>query len=77
MKRFLSFGLLIAGLLLPMTPPAAAAALSIADVPLFLSNRVDPNVLFDMSIESPMVGAAYNDQDDTGSGGSCTGRACE
>lgn len=45
--------------------------LAISDTPLFLSSRVDPNVLFDMSIESPMIGAAYNDQTDTSG---CTGR---
>lgn len=51
-----------------------AATLSLADSPLYLTNRADPNVLIDLSIESPMVGAAYNDQSDTASGGSCTGR---
>lgn len=51
---------------------ACSAPLSISDVPLFLSNRVDPNVLFDMSIETPMGGAAYNDELNTASG--CTGR---
>lgn len=50
-----------------------AASLSLADSPLYLTNRADPNVLFDLSIESPMAGAAYNDQNDTGSGGSCSG----
>lgn len=51
-----------------------AATFSLADSPLYLTNRADPNVLIDLSIESPMVGAAYNDQNDTGSGGSCAGR---
>lgn len=54
---------------------ALAAPLTLADSPLFLGGRVDPNVLIDLSIESPMVGAAYNDQNDTAQGGLCTGRA--
>ena len=51
-----------------------AATLSLADSPLYLTNRADPNVLINLSIESPMVGAGYNDQSDTASGGSCGGR---
>lgn len=47
-----------------------AATLSLADSPLYLANRADPNVLINLSIESPMVGAGYNDQSDTaGCGG--------
>jgi type IV pilus assembly protein PilY1 len=43
----------------------------ISQDPLFLVSSVDPNVLFNMSVETPMGGAAYNDQND---GGSCSGR---
>jgi type IV pilus assembly protein PilY1 len=39
---------------------ADSASLDISNVPLFINNRVDPNVLFDMSIEGPMGGAAYS-----------------
>ncbi|WP_394752086.1 pilus assembly protein [Crenothrix sp.] len=42
--------------------------------PLFLTVSIDPNVLFNMSIESPMGGAAYNDQPD---GNGCAGRINE
>lgn len=41
-------------------PFANSSPLDISNVPLFISNRVDPNVLFNMSIESPMGGAAYS-----------------
>jgi type IV pilus assembly protein PilY1 len=44
---------------------------TVAQDPLFLVTSVDPNVLFNMSVETPMGGAAYNDQPD---GGSCAGR---
>jgi len=57
------------------------AAVSFADmssytaVPPFVSRGgVDANVLLDLSIEWPSAGAAYNDQDDTELGGTCTGR---
>lgn len=49
--------------------PAAQA--TVAQDPLFLVTSVDPNVLFNMSVETPMGGAAYNDQPD---GASCSGR---
>lgn len=49
-----------------------AHALTFADSPLFLQYRLDPNVMIDLSIESPMIGAAYNDQPNTATG--CTGR---
>ena len=42
---------------------------AIASAPLFLTISVDPNILFNMSIETPMGGAAYNDQPD---GSNCT-----
>lgn len=51
-----------------------ATPLSIVDSPLFLTNLTAPNTLINLSIEWPMEGAAYNDQNDTASGGNCTGR---
>ena len=67
MKKFL--GLLSLLLLCNMTRA------DVVNYPLFLSNSVDPNVLFNLSIETPMGGAAYNDEAGTLSGGStCSGR---
>lgn len=51
---------------------AHAATLSLQNVPLYLLSKADPNVLFNMSVESPMGGAAYNDN--TGIPAGCTGR---
>lgn len=45
---------------------------TVAQSPLFLVTSVDPNVLFNMSVETPMGGAAYNDQPNAATG--CTGR---
>jgi Tfp pilus tip-associated adhesin PilY1 len=42
--------------------------------PPFVLNQVHPNVLLNLSIETPMQGAAYNDQDDREDGGACGGR---
>lgn len=39
----------------------SGSAYSISDSPLFLSASTDPNVLFNMSVEAPMGGAAYTD----------------
>ncbi len=50
---------------------ALAAMSDYAAVPPFVSRGVDANVLLDLSIETPMQGAAYNDQAD---GGQCAGR---
>lgn len=47
------------------------------NLPATLQNQVPPNVLINLSIETPMQGAAYNDQNDTASGGSCDGRNTE
>lgn len=44
---------------------------TVSQDPLFLTTAVDPNVLFNMSVETPMGGAAYNDQPD---GAACSGR---
>jgi type IV pilus assembly protein PilY1 len=69
LKRFLIFAVLLALVL----PPGQAVA-DMADIPVFLVSGAEPNVLFNMSVETPMGGAAYNDQDDTEDGGSCGGR---
>ena len=50
---------------------ALAAMSDYVAVPPFVSRGVDANVLLDLSIETPMQGAAYNDQAD---GGYCAGR---
>lgn len=47
---------------------------AVANTPLYLTANAPPNVLINLSVESPMGGAAYNDQNDTGSGGTCNGR---
>lgn len=41
---------------------ANSAPLALQDVPLYLLSRADPNVLINMSVETPMGGAAYTDQ---------------
>ena len=48
-----------------------AAGLQLAEAPLFLRDQTFPNVMINLSVETPMGGAAYNDQpnDDTGCGG--------
>ncbi len=51
---------------------AGTAFAAIAQSPLFLVTSADPNVLFNMSVETPMGGAAYNDQPNASTG--CTGR---
>ncbi|TVO78382.1 pilus assembly protein [Sedimenticola selenatireducens] len=53
---------------------AIAAAPNISQDPLSLSTSADPNILINLSVETPMGGAAYNDQNDVADGGSCTGR---
>ncbi len=62
--------------LLPVLSLAVPAALSAAmsDFTALPPTQVpgtDPNVMINLSIETPMQGAAYNDQND---GGTCTGR---
>lgn len=42
--------------------PMGSQAATISDIPLFLDNSVVPNVLLNMSVETPMGGAAYADQ---------------
>jgi type IV pilus assembly protein PilY1 len=66
LKPFLIFAFLLA-----LVIPTGQAVADIADIPVFLVSGAEPNVLFNMSVETPMGGAAYNDHAD---GGSCTGR---
>ncbi len=50
---------------------------TISSIPLFISSNVDPNVLLNMSVESPMGGAAYNDKAESepdSFGNKCSGR---
>jgi type IV pilus assembly protein PilY1 len=47
------------------------AAATPAQYPLLIANSADPNILFNMSVETPMGGAAYNDQPDSDG---CSGR---
>lgn len=46
-----------------LMPTSNVSALTISDIPLFLDKGVVPNVLLNMSVESPMGGAAYADQE--------------
>lgn len=71
-KRTTLAGLLALTLPLAAPSPALAADLSLSNIPLYLDLRVDPNVLFNLSVERPMGGAAYNDQ--PGTPAACTGR---
>ena len=57
--------------ILLQTPSTYAAIADHQAVPVTIIDGADPNVLIDLSIETPMQGAAYNDGDD---GGVCTGR---
>jgi len=41
---------------------AQSAPLNLQNVPLYLLSRADPNVMLNMSVETPMGGAAYADQ---------------
>jgi Tfp pilus tip-associated adhesin PilY1 len=73
---------LFAGLVLLFLAPASFAQMTnYSAVPPFVSRGADPNVLFDLSIEWPTAGAAYNDQandangdGDTSDPGECGGR---
>lgn len=57
-----SAALLVFLLTIPVINEEAHGA--IANVPLYLTEDVNANILFDMSVETPMGGAAYNDQPD-------------
>lgn len=41
------------------------AGVTLAETPLYLTNDVAPNVLLEVSVETPMGGAAFNDQTNT------------
>lgn len=56
-------------LAIAMLAMASAGHGAISQVPLFVDITEHPNVLLNMSIESPMGGAAYNDQPDSTCGG--------
>jgi len=51
---------------------ASGAPVALQDVPLYLLSRADPNVLLNMSVETPMGGAAYTDNVGVPTG--CAGR---
>lgn len=51
---------------------ANGAPLALQEVPLYLLSRADPNVLINMSVETPMGGAAYTDH--VGVPAGCAGR---
>ena len=51
---------------------ATGAPVALQDVPLYLLSRADPNVLLNMSVETPMGGAAYTDN--VGVPAGCAGR---
>ncbi len=73
-KQFV-FAIVAAGLFSLAGQQNSHAAIS--DIPLFITSNVDPNVLLNMSVETPMGGAAYNDEaEDTADsfGNQCTGR---
>ena len=53
------------------------ALISYSDNPLFLTSSVLPNLLFTLSIETPMAGAAYPGHPDTAVGYTCPGRYWE
>ncbi|WP_158269637.1 pilus assembly protein [Desulfonatronum sp. SC1] len=51
---------------------ATSVHAAVSDMPLFLVAGAEPNVLFNLSIETPVGGAAYPDHADAATG--CTGR---
>ncbi len=61
--------LLVAG---AVVGSASGAPVALQDVPLYLLSRADPNVLINMSVETPMGGAAYTDH--VGVPAGCAGR---
>ncbi len=56
------------------TQGMAETASSFVSIPPTLSESADPNVMINLSVETPMQGAAYNDQRDIDEGGLCPGR---
>ena len=74
-KNHLFFAVVVAGGLFLAGLQNSLAAIS--NVPLFITSSVDPNVLLNMSVESPMGGAAYNDEAESepdSFGNQCAGR---
>lgn len=57
-----------------LTVLQSAQAGTVAQTPLFLQEAHYPSVLFSMSVETPMGGAAYNDWNTSEVGFECTGR---
>lgn len=51
LKRLLTFTVFLA-----LVIPAGRAVADIADIPVFLVSGAEPNVLFNMSVETPMGG---------------------
>ena len=56
------FAYFLSGMLVCLPGYVTATDLSLSDVPLFITSRADPSVLLNMSVETPMGGAAYADQ---------------
>ena len=56
------------------TAAFAANAANYNAIPPFVTTGASPNVLLELSIETPMQGAAYNDQPVTGT---CAGRVSD
>lgn len=67
----LAWTLLVSAYTFCSVSTAIAAAPNISQDPLTLSTSADPNILINLSVETPMGGAAYNDQPD---GSACGGR---
>lgn len=65
---------LIAGIALSIGLMTSARAISISDIPLFLQNNIPPNMMLDVSIETPMGGAGYPDGPGTIPGCGASGR---
>jgi len=60
------------GLATAMSPSFAQTMADFNSLPPTLGEAADPNVMLDLSVETPMQGAAYNDQADAVTG--CLGR---
>lgn len=73
MKRFTLLSMVVVCIFLFLADiSGAATSADYVSVPPFLAKGADANVLLDLSIETPMQGAAYNDQPDAAT--SCGGR---
>lgn len=66
--------LVVISLYAPSTHAAMSDHLA---VPVTIIEGADPNVMINLSIETPMQGSGYNDGDNTASGGSCTGQTSQ